>query len=102
MADHSPERKRRPESGGVSEATDSDGQDPNPLANAFRKLGEGRGREAASLYHDVVKPRPTPLMVHIERGIRHDELGRHESAIEECLAARDLDPDNVDQSPVPH
>jgi len=96
MADHSPERKRRPESGGVSEATDSDGQDPKPLANAFRKLREDRGREAASLYHDVVKPRQTPLMVHIERGIRHDELGRHESAIEEFLAARDLDPDNVE------
>ena len=70
MADHSPERDRQAEPGGLSEATGSDGQDGNPLAQAFRKLREGRGREAANLYHDIVKPRQTPVMAHIERGVR--------------------------------
>ena len=34
----------------------------NPLARAFQKLREGRGREAAELYHDIVKPAETPLV----------------------------------------
>lgn len=96
MADYSPEQERQPEPEGLSEATGSEAQDGNPLAQAFRKLREGRGREAASLYDDIVKPRQTPVMAHLERGVRHDELGRHESAIEEFLAARKLDPDNVE------
>ena len=101
MAEHSPEQEQHPEPGGLSEATGSDSgsevaQDPNPLAQAFRKLREGRGREAANLYHDIVKPRQTPFMAHIARGIRYDELGRHELAIEEFLAAQKLDPDNVE------
>ncbi len=80
----------------MSEATGSDRQDGNPLAQAFRKFREGRGREAASLYHDIVKPRLTPVMAHIARGMGHDELGHHELAIEEFLAAQKLDPDNVE------
>ncbi len=71
-------------------------QDGNPLAAAFQKLREGRGREAADLYHDIVKPTETPLVAHINRGKRHDEHGRHESAIEEFLAAEDVDRDNVE------
>ncbi len=96
MADHSPEQERHPERGGLSEATGSDHQDGNPLAQAFRKFREGRGREAANLYHDIVKPRQTPVMAHIARGMGHDELGHHELAIEEFLAAQKLDPDNVE------
>ena len=96
MAENSPEQERPPEPGDLSEATASEVQDGNPLAMAFRKLREGRGREAANLYHDIVKPRQTPLMAHIDRGVRHDEAGRHESAIEEFLAALKLDPDNVE------
>lgn len=96
MAEHSPEQRRRPEPGALSEATGSDGPNGNPLAQAFRKLREGRGQEAANLYHDIVKPRQTPVMSHIARGIRYDELGRHESAIEEFVAAQKLDPDNVE------
>ena len=96
MAEHSPEREGHPEPGGLSEATGSDGQDGNPLAQAFRKFREGRGREAANLYHDIVKPRQTPVMAHIARGMRYDELGHHELAIEEFLAAQKLDPDNVE------
>ncbi len=80
----------------MAEATGSDRQDGNPLAQAFRKFREGRGREAANLYHDIVKPRQTPVMAHIARGMGHDELGHHELAIEEFLAAQKLDPDNVE------
>ena len=94
MAEHSPEQERHPE--GLSEATGSDGKDGNPLAQAFRKFREGRGREAANLYHDIVKPRQTPVMAHIARGMRYDELGHHELAIEEFLAAQKLEPDNVE------
>jgi Flp pilus assembly protein TadD len=96
MAEHSPEREGHTELGSLSEATGSDGQDGNPLAQAFRKFREGRGREAANLYHDIVKPRQTPVMAHIARGVRYDELGHHELAIEEFLAAQKLDPDNVE------
>ena len=71
-------------------------QDGNPLAAAFQKLREGRGREAADLYHDIVKPSETPLVAHINRGKRHDEHGRHELAIEEFLAAEDVDRENVE------
>ena len=71
-------------------------EEVNPLANAFRKLREGRGRETANLYQDIVKPRQTPLMAHIARGIEHDEIGRHEMAIDEFLAATALDPDNIE------
>ena len=66
------------------------------LARAFRKFREGRGREAADLYHDIVQPRETPLMAHVNRGIRHDEHGRHELAIGEFLGAEALDPENVE------
>ncbi len=66
-------------------------QDGNPLAAAFQKLREGRGREAADLYHDIVKPTETPLVAHVSRGKRHDEHGRHELAIGEFLAAEDVD-----------
>ena len=72
-----------------------DSPDGNPLAAAFQKLREGRGREAADLYHDIVKPTETPLVAHINRGIRHDEHGRHELAIEEFLAAEDMDRENA-------
>ena len=70
--------------------------DGKRLASAFRKFREGRGREAADLYHDIVKPRETPLMAKINSGLRHDEHGRHELAIEEFLAAEALDPENVE------
>ena len=96
MAEHSPEQEGRPEPGGLAEATGSDRQDGNPLAQAFRKFREGRGREAANLYQDIVKPRQTPVMAHVARGVRYDELGHHELAIEEFLAAEKLDPDNVE------
>jgi Flp pilus assembly protein TadD len=59
-------------------------------------LREGRGRETADLYHDIVKPTETPLVVAINRGIRHDEHGRHELAIEEFLAAEDMDRENAE------
>ena len=71
-------------------------QDPNPLASAFQKLREGRGKEAADLYQDIVKSAETPLVAHINRGKRHDEHGRHEAAIEEFLAAQEVDPENVE------
>ncbi len=71
-------------------------QHGNRLARAFRKFREGRGREAADLYHDIVQPRETPLMAHVNRGIRHDERGRHELAIGEFLGAETLDPENVE------
>jgi len=101
MVAHSPEQERFQKPGGLSEATGCDSgsevaQDPNPLARAFRKFREGRGREAANLYQDIVKPRQTPFMAHIARGIEYDELGHHELAIEEFLAAQRLDPDNVE------
>lgn len=112
MAEHSPEQDPLQEPGRLSGAAGSDSgsgaaqadvlepddaRDGNPLARAFRKLREDRGRETASLYHDIVRrTRQTPVMVHIGRGIRHDELGRHELAIEESLAANELVPDNVD------
>ena len=70
--------------------------DGKRLARAFRKFREGRGREAADLYHDIVKPRETPLMAKINSGLRHDEHGRHELAIDEFLAAEALDPENVE------
>ena len=71
-------------------------QDGNPLAAAFQKLREGPGREAADLYHDIVKPTETPLVAHINRGIRHDEHGCHELAIEEFLAAEEVDRKNAE------
>jgi hypothetical protein len=49
----------------------------NRLAAAFQKLREGQGREATDLCHDIVKPSETPLVAHINRGVRHDEHGRH-------------------------
>ena len=59
MAEHSPEQ---------DQPREPEGAQDNPLAVAFRKLREGRGGEAANLYHDIVKPRQTPLMAHIARG----------------------------------
>ena len=70
--------------------------DGNPLAHAFQKLREGLGREAANLYQDIVETTETPLAAHIERGKRYDEIGSHELAIDEFLAAEKLDPENVD------
>jgi len=70
--------------------------DGKRLARAFRKFREGRGREAADLYHDIVKPRETPLVAKINSGLRHDEHGRHELAIDDFLAAEELDPENVE------
>ena len=111
MAEHSPEKDRLeepaslPPAAGSDSGSDSDPAhvlgvedtgDGNPLARAFRKLREGRGRETASLYKDIVRPKETPVMVHIERGVRYDELGRHEAAIDEFLAATQLDANNVD------
>jgi tetratricopeptide (TPR) repeat protein len=81
----------------LPEALGPDGREgTTPLAQAFRRLREGRGREAANLYQDIVKPRQTPIMAHLERGIQNDELGRHKLAIEEFLAAQKLEPDNVE------
>ena len=68
----------------------------NPLAPAFQRLREGRGKETADLYHDIVKPAETPLVTHVNRGKRHDEHGRHEAAIEEFLAAEKVDPENAE------
>ena len=111
MAEHSPEQDGFQEPGDLSENMGSDSgleaapadvfeaedaQEHNPLARAFRQLREGRGRETASLYQDIVKPRQTPVMAHIGRGIRYDEDGHHELAIDEFLAAKELDPDNVE------
>ena len=111
MAKHSPEQDGFQEPGDLSENTGSDSgleaapadvfepedaQEHNPLARAFRQLREGRGRETTSLYQDIVKPRQTPVMAHIGRGIRYDEDGHHELAIDEFLAAKELDPDNVE------
>ena len=73
---------------------------PNPLAQAFLKLREGRGRETANLYHDIVKPSEPPLAAQMDRGREHDESGRHELAIEEFLAALESDPKNVEALPV--
>ena len=70
--------------------------DPKRLARAFRKFREGRGREAVDIYRDIMGPSESPLLAHINRGLRHDEHGRHESAIEEFLAAEALDPENVE------
>jgi protein O-GlcNAc transferase len=69
---------------------------PGNLARAFRKLREGRGREAAALYRAIVEPRETPVMAHVNRGVRHDEHGRHELAIGEFLAAEQLAPEDVE------
>jgi Flp pilus assembly protein TadD len=55
-----------------------------------------RGRETASLYQDIVKPRQTPVMAHISRGVQYDEIGQHELAIDEFLAAKELEPDTVE------
>ena len=110
MAEHSPEQDRLQEPESLSEAAGpdrgsettqdvvepGDARDHNPLARAFRKLREGRGRETASLYHDIVRPSQTPVMVHIGRGVAYDELGNHELAIDEFLAATELEPENVD------
>ena len=53
MAEHSPEQGGGQEPGGVPETLGPDGQEGNPLAQAFRRLREGRGREAANLYQDI-------------------------------------------------
>ena len=77
----------------------------NPLALAFQKLREGRGREAAELYHDIVKPAETPLVAqevdpeNVENlahlATAYGALGRFgeaDAVIEEALR---LDPANV-------
>ena len=69
---------------------------PKRLARAFRQFREGRGREAVDIYRDIMRPYETPLLAHINRGLRHYEHGRHESAIKEFLAAENLDPENVE------
>jgi Flp pilus assembly protein TadD len=35
-------------------------------------------------------------MAHVDRGMQYDEVGSHELAIEEFLAAKELEPDNVE------
>ena len=70
--------------------------DGKRLARAFRRFREGPGREAANLYHDIVKPSETPLVAHMNRGLRHDEHGRHELAIEEFLSAEAVDGENAE------
>jgi len=70
--------------------------DRKRLAGAFRKFREGRGREAADLYHDIEKPAETPLAAHVNRGLQHDEHGRHELAIEAFLAAEEVDRENAE------
>jgi Flp pilus assembly protein TadD len=111
MAEHSPEQDRFQEPGDLSENRSADtgpegaptdvlepgaAQNGSPLARAFLKLREGRGRETASLYQDIVKPRQTPVMAHISRGVQYDEMGHHELAIDEFLGAEELEPDNVE------
>ena len=102
MADSSSEQDRLRDDLPESEASQADILDPdvppNPkrLARAFRQFREGRGREAVDIYRDIMRPYETPLLAHINRGLRHYEHGRHESAIEEFLAAENLDPENVE------
>jgi Flp pilus assembly protein TadD len=104
MAEHSPEQDRFQGPGALS---GSEGapvdvfepvttQDRSPLARAFRKFREGRGRETISLYQDIVKPRQTPMMAHISRGVKYEGTGQHALAIDEFLAAAELEPDNVE------
>jgi len=66
------------------------------LALAFRKFREGPGQEAADLYRDIETPSETPVEAAVGRGLRHDDLGHHEMAIEEFRAAEELDPENVE------
>jgi len=35
-------------------------------------------------------------MAHISRGVQYDEIGQHELAIDEFLAAKELEPDTVE------
>ncbi len=65
------------------------------LEHAFRKLREGPGRKAQDLYRVVVAETPRPLVEHVNRGVRYDESGRHDLAIEEFSAALELDPDSA-------
>ncbi len=65
------------------------------LEHAFRKFREGPGREAQDLYRDVVAETPTPLVEHVDRGVRYDESGHPDLAIEEFSAALKLDPDSA-------
>ena len=65
------------------------------LEHAFRKFREGPGREAQDLYRDVVAETPQPYAGHVSRGVRYDESGHHDLAIEEFVAALELDPNNA-------
>ncbi len=102
MAENRSKRSRRRKDLTEPEAAQADvlapevHPDRKRLAGAFRKFREGRGREAADLYHDIVKPAETPLVAHVNRGLQHDEHGRHELAIEEFLAAEEVDRENVE------
>ncbi len=102
MAKHRSKRSRRRKNLTEPEAAHADvlatevHPDRKRLAGAFRKFREGRGREAADLYHDIVKPAETPLVAHVNRGLQHDEHGRHELAIEEFLAAEEVDRENAE------
>ncbi len=122
MAENSPEQDRPGEDASEPEASEADVVEPeaseaalaepeaaqadifepeaepdhNPLALAFQRLREGRGKETADLYHDISKPAETPLVAHVNRGKQHDEHGRHEAAIEEFLAAQEVDPENAE------
>jgi tetratricopeptide (TPR) repeat protein len=48
------------------------------------------------IYRDIMRPSESPLAAHMNRGLRHNEHGRHESAIEEFLSAEALDAENVE------
>ena len=67
------------------------------LEHAFRKFREGPGREAQDLYRDVVSEAPPPSAPaeHVSRGVRYDEGGQHDLAIEEFSSALASDPENA-------
>ncbi len=65
------------------------------LASAFQKFREGRGREVQDLYRDLVSDTPPPRVEHVSRGVRYDEGGHHDLAIEEFSAALEFDPENA-------
>ena len=74
---------------GETEASEESGEGPdgeplNPLAQTFLKLREGRGRETADVYQDIVKPAGPPLTAQMDRGRQHDEGERHEIGRASC------------------
>lgn len=77
------------------ERTGKNGAGSHRLEHAFRKFREGPGRKAQDLYRDVVAETPSLLVEHVNRGVRYDESGHHDLAIEEFSAALELDPDSA-------